>query len=112
MLQLRTRSVFIVAVLLTLSLSIFAQTFRGGINGTVTDQSGAVVPNTAVEAVNTATGVSHKTISSSAGEFGFQDLPLGAYTVTASASGFQATVISKVAVTAGTIYTIPIKLSI
>jgi outer membrane receptor protein involved in Fe transport len=100
------------ALAVALQISSFAQTFRGGINGTVTDQSGAVVAGAAVEAVDVATGVSHKSVSSSAGEFSFQDLPLGTYKVTVSAPGFQLTAISKVPVTAGAIYTLPIKLSI
>jgi hypothetical protein len=90
----------------------FGQTFRGGINGAVTDQSGAVVPGASVEAVDTATGGAHKTISSSAGEYSFQDLPLGVYTVTVAASGFKSSVISKVPVTAGVIYTLQVKLGI
>ena len=98
--------------LIAFPLSSLAQTFRGGINGTVTDQSGAVVPGAAVEAVDTATSVSHKTISSSAGEYSFQDLPLGEYTVTVTASGFKDEKVSKVPVTAGVIYTLPIKLSV
>jgi Carboxypeptidase regulatory-like domain/TonB dependent receptor-like, beta-barrel len=112
-----TRSVFfplllaIVCMLVAPALS-HAQTFRGGINGTVTDETGAVIPNAAVEALETATGVSHKTISSSAGGYLFQDLPLGAYTVTVTASGFQTSVVSKVPVTAGVIYTLPVKLSV
>ena len=89
-----------------------AQTFRGGINGAVTDPSGAVVPGAMVEAVDAATGVSHKTVTSSGGEYSFQDLPLGAYTVTVNGSGFKSTVISKVPVTAGAVYTLPIKLSV
>jgi outer membrane receptor protein involved in Fe transport len=89
-----------------------AQTFRGGINGTVTDQSGAVVASAQVEAVDTATGISHTTITSSGGEFSFQDLPLGTYQVSAVAGGFQKIKVDKVPVTAGTIYTLPIKLSI
>ena len=45
----QTRSVFtalllVLAVLFALPTKSFGQTFRGGINGTVTDQSGAVVP--------------------------------------------------------------------
>ena len=62
------------------------------------------MPGAAVEALDVATSVSHKTISSSAGEFGFQDLPLGTYRVSATAAGFQATIISKVPVTAGVVY--------
>lgn len=112
-----TRSVFsawllALAVLFALPATSFGQTFRGGINGTVTDQSGAVVPGAVVDAIDTATAVSHKTISSSAGEYSFQDLPLGTYKITVSASGFKAEIVSKVPVTAGVIYTLPVKLSI
>ena len=100
------------AMFFALPGTTMAQTFRGGINGTVTDQSGAVVPGAAVEATETATNTSHKTISSSAGEFSFQDLPLGGYTVAVTASGFKATTIGKVPVTAGVIYTLPVKLGV
>jgi hypothetical protein len=89
-----------------------AQTFRGGINGTVTDGSGAVVPGASVEAADTATGVSHKTVSTSAGEYIFQDLALGKYKVTVTASGFKTAVVSSVPVTAGVIYTLPVKLGV
>jgi hypothetical protein len=89
-----------------------AQTFRGGINGTVTDQSGAVVAGVGVEALDPATAVSHKTVTSSAGSYTFQDLPLGSYTITVSASGFKASIVTKVPVTAGVLYTLPIKLSV
>jgi hypothetical protein len=112
-----TRSVFTVALWMLVALlvgpvSSKGQTFRGGINGTVTDGSGAVVPGAAVEAVDTATEVSHKTVSTSAGEYSFQDLPLGTYKVTITASGFKSSIVSSVPVTAGVIYTLPIKLSI
>jgi len=89
-----------------------AQTFRGGINGTVTDQSGAVVPSATVEAVQTSTSVSHKTVTSSAGEYSFQELPLGTYKITVIAAGFKTAVISSVPVAAGTIYTLPVKLGV
>ncbi|HWT67060.1 MAG TPA: carboxypeptidase-like regulatory domain-containing protein, partial [Terracidiphilus sp.] len=96
-----TRRVFAVvwvalAAILLAPLASHAQTFRGGINGTVTDQSGAVVPSATVEAVQTATGASRKTVSSSAGEYVFQDLPLGAYKITVSAAGFKPSVVSDV----------------
>ena len=87
MLNRHSRSVFNVLLLMFVALFAmpvisFGQTFRGGINGTVTDQSGAVLPGATVEATATDTGVSHKTISSSAGAYSFQDMPLGTYTVT------------------------------
>src|ERR1700685_316336 len=90
------------------ALSGSAQTFRGGINGTVTDRTGAAIANATVTAIQTDTGVAHDTVSSSAGAFPFQDLPLGNYSVTASSSGFQTVKTDKILVSAGTIYTLPI----
>jgi len=101
--------------LLLLVLSPFAamgQTFRGAINGTVTDQSGAVVPGASIEAVNAGTSVSLKTVSSSAGEFTFLDLPVGSYNITVTAGGFKVETVKAVPVSAGTTYTLPVKLGI
>ncbi|HUB20663.1 MAG TPA: carboxypeptidase-like regulatory domain-containing protein, partial [Acidobacteriaceae bacterium] len=103
-------ALLLVAALATLSLR--AQTFRGGINGTVTDPSGAVVPNAGVEALNGATAVSYKTVTSSGGEFQFQDLPLGIYAVMVTGAGFKVEKVDNVSVTAGTIYTLHVRLSI
>ncbi|MGD0629024.1 MAG: TonB-dependent receptor [Terracidiphilus sp.] len=100
------------AVFLALPAAGFGQTYRGGINGTVTDQSGAVVPGATVEATEAATNSTHKTVSSSAGEFSFQDLPLGAYAITVTANNFKPEKVSGVTVTAGVIYTLPVKLSV
>jgi hypothetical protein len=99
-----------VALAIASPVNSSAQTFRGGINGTVTDESGAVVAGAAVEATDPAKGVSHKTVTSSAGEYSFQDMPLGAYTIKISGSGFKQSVIKSVPVTAGVIYTLPVKL--
>jgi hypothetical protein len=95
-----------------LALAGHAQTFRGAINGSVTDPSGASVPNAQVKATEAATGLDHTTNSTSDGEFTFQDLPLGFYKVTVNAGGFPPYTVDKVEVVAGTIYTLPIKLSL
>src|SRR6266513_665919 len=89
-----------------------AQTFRGAINGAVTDPSGAFVPGATVKATDKATNIVHSTITTSEGQFAFQDLPLGTYMVNVSAGGFSAITVDNVAVTAGSIYTLPIKLKI
>jgi hypothetical protein len=89
-----------------------AQTFRGAINGTVTDQTGAVIPNAEVKATEVATGIVHSTTTTSAGQFDFQDIPLGAYKVEVVAHGFAPTTVDKVGVIAGTIFTLPLKLSV
>ncbi len=100
------------AVMLALmALAGQAQTFRGAINGTVTDPSGAVIPNAQVKATETATGIDHNTVTTSDGQFSFQDIQLGFYKVTVTAPGFPPFTVDKVEVVAGTIYTLPIKLS-
>ena len=115
MLHRRTRSVFApscvaVAAVIAIPANSFAQTFRGGINGTVTDQSGAVVPGATVEAIDTATGVSHKTSLLER-----RRVYLSGYAARrlqregVKASGFQSTLVTKVPVTAGVIYTLPVK---
>ncbi|AXC15244.1 Oar protein [Acidisarcina polymorpha] len=78
----------------------------------MTDSSGATVPNATIKAVDDATDAAYDTISSSAGDFNYTNLPLGTYTVTVTARGFSTEKFDKVSVTAGAIYTLPIKLTI
>ena len=62
---------------------------EGAITGTVTDSTGAVVPNATIIATNQATSVSTQRSASSAGLFTISPLPAGTYTVTVSAKGFK-----------------------
>src|ERR1700693_5703973 len=105
------RFVFVMLVFLSLEISTRAQTYTGAINGTVTDPSGAVIPNAEVKAKAKATDITRTTTTTSDGEFAFQDLPIGTYTVIVNASGFPELTIDNVAVTQGSIYTLPVKLS-
>lgn len=104
---LRTSFVLVVAV-----VGVVAQTFRGGISGVVSDQTGAVVAEAVVKATNVGTSLSYSTISSSAGGFSFQDLPLGDYTVSVTHPGFEALLVNGVRVSAGAIYNLPLVLSV
>ncbi|HKW63149.1 MAG TPA: TonB-dependent receptor [Candidatus Acidoferrum sp.] len=106
------RLVIVILIAFSLAVAANAQTFRGAINGTVTDPSGGSVPNAAVKATETATGIDHSTVTTSDGVFAFQDIPLGFYKVTVTASGFPAYAVDKVEVTAGTIYTLNVKLTL
>ena len=104
---------FLVALLMLICIAVVdAQTFRGAINGTVTDPSGAVVPSAQVKATEKATGVEHKTVTTSDGQFSFQDLKLGSYKVSVTAGGFSAYSADNVEVSAGTIYTLQVKLTV
>jgi hypothetical protein len=61
----------------------------GSIQGTVTDQSGAVVLNAVVAATNAATGVTETTKTGADGLYSFPNLPVGAYSLSVSAPQFE-----------------------
>src|SRR3984885_10805124 len=107
------RSVLLaIIILIAMSTIGFAQTFRGGISGIITDQTGAIVPEAAIKATNQATGLVYSTTASTAGEFAFTDLPLGSYTVVISRPGFSVLTINAVRVSAGSTYNLPVKLDV
>jgi hypothetical protein len=67
-----------VLLVLTGTLATPAQTFRGGIAGTVLDTSGAAIPDAAIIAVETGTNATYNTVSTKSGEFDFANLPVAA----------------------------------
>lgn len=68
---------------------IWAQA-TGAIVGTVTDSSGALIPNAKVTATRVGTGVSQSTVTSTAGTYTIPNLVGGTYNVIAEAPGFRA----------------------
>ncbi|MCU1256747.1 MAG: hypothetical protein JWM83_3046, partial [Candidatus Angelobacter sp.] len=79
---------FSLILLLCLSATLLAQTFRGGIQGTVTDSSGAAVIGADVTVKSADTGLVRTARTNDEGAFLFTELPLGSYSVTATKSGF------------------------
>jgi len=73
----------------------------GGITGSVTDPTGAVIPNAMVKTTNEATGSVFQVTSNGEGDFQIPDLPIGLYSVTVSANGFSAQTFKDVHVVAG-----------
>src|SRR4051794_38941576 len=67
----------------------YAAEVKGRIRGTVIDPQGSVLPNITVTATNQETGVATDTHSNADGNYEFLTLPLGTYTVSAQAAGFQ-----------------------
>jgi hypothetical protein len=65
------------------------QVDRAGLNGTVIDPSGRVVPQAQVTAVQIRTGLQRKTTSSAAGTYDIPELPVGIYTITFEHQGFK-----------------------
>lgn len=59
------------------------------ITGTVTDSTGAVVPNVTITLTNRATGQARTETSNNSGTYVFANLGVGTFTLAASATGFQ-----------------------
>src|SRR6202140_3860932 len=101
---LKLLAVLAVSLVTFLPLS-FAQKTTGDIDGTVTDQSGAMLPGAALTLTDQATGAVRKTTSNAQGNFSFLNLPVGAYTITATKEGFKALSQKDVAVHVATVTT-------
>ena len=78
--------------LLCLACGVAAAQTAGEITGEVRDQSGAVAPNAAVIATNTATNVARSTLTNSAGIYSFPGLAPGPYQVKVAVAGFTTAV--------------------
>ena len=83
----------VLAIFLALPLSARAQSLAAGgaIEGTVTDESGGVLPGVNVTIRNVATGITRETQSDGAGVYRAPLLPVGTYDVTAALTGFATT---------------------
>lgn len=68
---------------------VFAQSDRGTITGTITDQGGAVVPHAAVVAVNSENGTQFSVATTDTGNYTISSLRPGTYNVSAEAAGFK-----------------------
>jgi hypothetical protein len=84
-----TRLSSLVSLLLLASISLFAQGTTSRVVGTVTDASGAVVPNAKVTLTNEATGVSFDTTTTASGTYVFASVQVGMYRVEVEMQGFK-----------------------
>ena len=91
---------------------VLAQTSTSQISGTVTDTSGAVVPNAAVTLTNEATGIVQKQSTTAAGVYAFPSIPVGIYTVRVEATGFKASVHAGNIVQVNTPLTVDVRLEV
>lgn len=96
----RLRFLFVLLVALAgFSASTLAQ--QATIVGTVTDPSGAVIPNVAVSITNIDTGWNRVFPTNEAGQYVAPDLQIGHYQVKATAAGFKAAEQRNIALTVG-----------
>jgi hypothetical protein len=90
----------------------FAQAGRGGINGLISDPTGAIIPGASVTAQNRDTGIRISTISTAAGLYSFVSLAPGVYEITATLKGFETVVQKNVAVSVDQVTTVNLALRV
>jgi hypothetical protein len=103
---------FLLVLVSAMTPYLGAQTFRGGIAGTVQDSSGAGVPGAKVLLTGTETGFKREMVTTNSGDFSFQDIPLGSYSVEVTSQGFAVKKVDKIVVGAGQVYALDVKLGI
>src|SRR3569833_34027 len=92
---------YLLLAVLLFSFSLFAQTFRGGIEGTVTDASGAAIAGARVTATDPATGTTRTITTDASGSYTLTEMPLGNYDVTVEHEGFRKQIVRGVKVEVG-----------
>ncbi len=76
-------------VFLLTIVSAHAQSASGGISGSVTDPTGAVIPGATVQISNPVSGFSRTATTDSKGQFQFFNVPFSPYRLTVTAQGFS-----------------------
>ncbi|HEY4357773.1 MAG TPA: carboxypeptidase-like regulatory domain-containing protein [Acidobacteriaceae bacterium] len=99
-------------IALGMCLPLGAQISGGVVAGAITDSSGAAIKGAAVKATNEATHVTAETKSGSTGAYRFTDIPVGIYSVTVGAPGFETTGSNSVVVQLQTTTTLNFALSV
>lgn len=86
-----TRKSFAFTLLLTLAccLSLSGQTITGTFTGTVSDATGAVIPNVKITATNTGTNLPASATTNRYGVYNLLFLPVGSYNIVAESAGFK-----------------------
>ena len=89
-----------------------AQTFRGALSGSVTDPSGAAIPNATVQLRDPSTDNKITLKSNGAGEFNFAEVPVGRYELSVSNPGFAVQRIDNIQIDAAKVISEKITLTV
>jgi hypothetical protein len=107
------RALCLAVLILALSTAAFAQFgTEGAILGTVTDQSGALVPGADVTIQELSTGMTKTVKTDQGGEFEVPALPLGVYSVTVTMQGFKTWKLDRAELTIGQRKRLPVVLEV
>src|SRR2546430_9299245 len=98
--------------MLTLSMSALAQETTGGVQGTVKDPQGAVIPGATVEVTGTTLIGKKTAVTDSGGYFHFEQLPPGIYSIAVTAAGFASQTQSNLELRTGALPTVTFSMQI
>jgi hypothetical protein len=87
--SMRWTRLYLLAALVVAAAPAFAQRTTATIRGTVTDQTGAVVPGVTMTVKNAVTGFTRTVTTNTDGIYVFSELPVGTYSLSAELSGFK-----------------------
>ena len=88
--SLMTRLLAVLAVAVLGASTLWAQQTLGGVTGQVTDSTGGALPGATVTIVGEQTSLTRSTTTNGTGIYSFVNLPIGTYTLTYEAKGFNA----------------------
>ena len=89
-----------------------AQNATGRIVGTVADSTGAVVPDATVTVTNQTTGASRSMKTDASGDFNFELLPIGLYSVKVERLGFKVFIVKGITLQVEESRSIPVKMQL
>ena len=87
-------------------------TNTGTIVGTVTDQTGAVIPQANITLTDASTNMTHTTQSNATGQYVFTNVPPGKYEITFEKAGFELAKVHSQTVSVGTQTTVNVKMRV
>jgi hypothetical protein len=85
----RVKETSILLAMALLSTAAWSQTQLGTIFGTISDQTGAVVPNASVSVANPSVGLKRSATTDAGGQYHVAGLPIGVYTLRIEKEGFE-----------------------
>src|ERR1017187_252594 len=112
-LRIRSRFVAITCLLLlSAAVPVFSQTSSAGLVGNVHDSSEAVVAGVTVTATQLETGLQRTAQTNSQGDYVLSNLPVGTYSVSASATGFAISTQKNIVLEVGKVLTVNVTLQV
>ncbi len=99
------------AAITALAAPVLAQQVLGNLSGDVTDPSGAVIGGATVTVLSLGTGLTRSTVTNGSGEYQFNDLPGGTYSVTVAEPGFAEQKFPSILIQGDRTATLPVRLA-